>query len=172
MLKNILNNLYESFLIGGPLMNTEVMYSWKEKDYKDKDPVKDIVTTFIKGLDSINNAETFQIQIAQSDRLIDFSILVTVEKKLESLGGNRSLENWRTLELTHPELETSRLFIDKKTGTEIEIFHLPNQLNYSIFTYVHFKEPTLETNKIKETLEQTGKEVSQSFINVLDFLKI
>ena len=153
-------------------MNTEVMYTWKDKEYKDKDPVKDIVTTFIKGLGSINNSETFQIQIAQSDRLIDFSILATVEKKLVSLGGDKSLEKWRTLELTHPGLETSRLFIDKKTGTEVEIFHLPNLLNYSIFTYVHFKEPTLETNKIKETLEQTGKEVSQSIINVINFLKI
>ena len=152
-------------------MNTEVMYTWKEKDYEAKDTVKDIVNVFIKGLGSFDNSETFQIQIAQSDRLIDFGILINIEKSLDSLGRENSLEKWRTLELTHPGLETSRLFIDKKTETEIEIFHLPNQINYSVFTYVHFKEPTVETNKIKEVLEKKGKEVSQAFKNALNYLK-
>ena len=152
-------------------MNTEVMYTWKEKDYEAKDTVKDIVNAFIKGLSSPDNSEVFQVQIAQSDRLIDFSILINIEKSLDSLGKESSLEKWRTLELTHPGLETSRLFIDKKTDTEIEVFHLPNQTNYSIFTYVHFKEPTVETNKIKEVLETKGKEVSQAFKNTLNYLK-
>ena len=152
-------------------MNTEVMYTWKEKDYKDKEVVKRIVNTFVSALDSNSFNEKFQVQIAQSDRLIDFSILISIEKSLVSLGEEQAMKKWKTLELTHPGLENSRLFIDKKTQTEIEIFHLPNQLNYSIFTYVHFKEPNIETNKKLDLLEQNGKEVSQSFINVLDFLK-
>ena len=152
-------------------MNTEVMYTWKEKEYKDKDPVKDIVNTFIKGLGSTGTQETFQVQIAQSDRLIDFSILITIEKNVEAMGGESSLKKWKTLDLTHPDLETSRLYTDKKTETEIEVFYLPNQVNYSIFTYVHFKEPTIETDKIKESLEQKGKEVSQSFTDVINFIK-
>ena len=68
------------FLMGGSSMNTEVMYTWKNKDYKEKTIVKDLVNSFIKGLDSHQSQETFEIQIAQSDRLIDFSILTTVEK--------------------------------------------------------------------------------------------
>ena len=28
-------------------MNTEVMYTWKEKDYEDKDTVKDIVNVLV-----------------------------------------------------------------------------------------------------------------------------
>ena len=147
------------------------MYTWKEKDYADKEVVKKIVNTFVNALDSNSFNEKFQVQIAQSDRLIDFSILISIEKSLVSLGEEQAMKNWKTLELTHPGLENSRLFIDKKTQTEIEIFHLPNQLNYSIFTYVHFKEPNIETNKKLDLLEQNGKEVSQSFINVLDFLK-
>ena len=152
-------------------MNTEVMYTWKEKEYKDKDSVKDIVNTFIKGLGSTNTQETFQVQIAQSDRLIDFSILITVEKNVEAMGEEKSLTKWKTLDLTHPDLETSRLYTDKKTETEIEIFYLPNQVNYSIFTYVHFKDPTIETDKIKESLERKGKEISQSFTDVINFLR-
>ena len=152
-------------------MNPEVMYTWKEKNYKDKKTVKDIVNRFVEGLGSNNINENFQVQIAQSDRLIDFSILISIDKNLDSLGREKALAKWRELELTHPGLENSRLFIDKKTQTEVEIFHLPNQLNFSIFTYVHFKDPTIETNKTLDILEQKGKEVCQSFINVLQFLK-
>ena len=94
-------------------MNTEVMYTWKNKDYKEKNIVKDLVNSFIKGLGSHQSQETFEIQIAQSDRLIDFSILTTVEKKLDLIGGDKAIANWKTLELTHPGLETSRLFVDK-----------------------------------------------------------
>ena len=152
-------------------MNTEVMYTWKEKDYKDKDTVKEIVNSYIKGLSKDQINETLQIQIAQSDRLIDFSILTTIEKKLDELGGEKSIKKWKTLELTHSELETSRLFEDKKTDAEIEIFYLPNQINFSIFTYIHFKEPAVETDKKIEALEKRGEELSKSFNEVLQFLK-
>ena len=147
------------------------MYTWKDKDYKEKGMVKNLVNFFIKGLNSNQSPETFEIQIAQSDRLIDFSILITVEKKLELLGGDKSITKWKTLDLTHPGLETSRLFVDPKSETEIEIFHLPQQLNFSIFTYVHFKEPTVETNEKEDSLQKQGEEVGESFSKVLQFLK-
>ena len=157
--------------ISGVFMSLEISYAWKEEDSKDAALVKAFVDSVIKGLEKVVNPDEFELKIAQSDRLIDFSILVMLVKSVEEMGGETLFDNWKTLSLAHEDIEMSRLFQDPETKKEIEIFHLQEDKKISIFTYIHFYKPQEDTENKIYNLEIEGKSVGESFTRVLDFLK-
>ena len=64
-------------------MESNITYNWKKKDYEDIDLVKSFINTFIKEIIESSGEGSFEFIVAQSDRLIDFSILTIIEKKIK-----------------------------------------------------------------------------------------
>ena len=152
-------------------MSLEISYAWKERDDENAKLVKSFVDSVIKGMEKVVNSEEFELKVAQSDRLIDFSILVMTVKSVEEMGGDSIFNNWKTLKQTHEDIEMSRLFHDPETKKDLEIFHLEDEKKLSIFTYIHFYKPQEDTENKIYNLENEGKSVGDSFLRVMEFLK-
>lgn len=152
-------------------MSLEVSYAWKERDDQDAKLVKSFVDSVIKGMGKVVNSEEFELKVAQSDRLIDFSILVMTVKSVEEMGGDKMFKNWKTLAQAHEDIEMSRLFHDPETKKDLEVFHLEDEKKLSIFTYIHFYKPQEDSEDKIHNLEHEGKSVGDSFKRVMEFLK-
>ena len=152
-------------------MGTNVTFNWKKKDYENIDLVKSFIDSFIKKIVDSSGEENFEFIVAQSDRLIDFSILTLSEKKIKDFNHDDLFKRWESLELSNPGIDRSRIYIDPKTNIELEVFIMQEDQIFHIYTHTHFNKPEEDSqNKLAE-LEKEAKELGTTFKGVIDFFK-
>ena len=151
-------------------MSSKITFMWKEENSEDSELVKSFVDAVSKGLEHNITNEDIKIEVAQSDRLIDFSILVMIEKKLNELKGEETLEKWKTLEPAHEGVDNSKIFLDPNTQVKLEMFYDEKGKDLSIFSYLHFYRPTEDSESKRIKLEVEGKALGETLLKGLEFL--
>ena len=152
-------------------MEPIVTYNWKKKDYEDIDLVKSFINTFIKEITDSSGEDSFEFVVAQSDRLIDFSILTIIEKKIKDFEHDKLFKRWETLELTNPGIDRSRSYVDPETKIELEVFIMKEDQIFHIYTHTHFNKPIEDTEKKISDLGKEGKALGSTFKSVINFFK-
>ena len=152
-------------------MEPNVTYNWKKKDYEDIDLVKSFINTFIKEITDSSGEDSFEFVVAQSDRLIDFSILTIIEKKIKDFEHDKLFKRWETLELTNPGIDRSRSYVDPETKIELEVFIIKEDQIFHIYTHTHFNKPIEDTEKKISDLGKEGKALGSTFKSVINFFK-
>ena len=151
-------------------MSSKITFIWKEENSEDSDLVKSFVDAVSKGIEITFSDDDIKIEVAQSDRLIDFSILVMIEKKLDDLKGESTLKNWKTLDPAHEGVDNSRIFLEANTQVKLEMFYDEKGKDMSIFSYLHFYRPTEDSESKRVKLEVEGKALGEAFTKGLAFL--
>ena len=152
-------------------MSSKITFMWKEENSEDSDLVKSFVDAVSKGIECTITDEDIKIEVAQSDRLIDFSILVMIEKKLDELKGEATLEKWKTLEPAHEGVDNSKIFSEPNNKLKLEMFYDKEGEDLSIFSYLHFYKPTEDSENKRMQLEIEGKALGEVFSKGLAFLR-
>ncbi len=152
-------------------MEPNVTYNWKKKDYGDIDLVKSFINNFIKETIEASGEDSFEFIVAQSDRLIDFSILTIIEKKIKDFEDDKLFKRWETLVLTNPGIDRSRSYVDPETKIELEVFIMKEDQIFHIYTHTHFNKPIEDTERKISDLGKEGKALGNAFKGVINFLK-
>ena len=152
-------------------MSSKITFMWKEENSQDSDLVKSFVDAVSKGIEYSITDEDIKIEVAQSDRLIDFSILVMIEKKLDELKGELTLNKWKTLEPAHEGVDNSKIFSEPGNTIKLEMFYDEEGRDLSIFSYLHFYRPTEDSESKRVQLEVEGKALGKVFLKGLAFLR-
>ncbi|MDC0255443.1 hypothetical protein OAK75_11125 [Bacteriovoracales bacterium] len=152
-------------------MEPNVTYNWKKKDYEHIDLVKSFINAFIKEISDSSGENSFEFIVAQSDRLVDFSILTIIEKKIKDFEHDKLFKRWETLELTNPGIDRSRSYVDPETKIELEVFIMKEDQIFHIYTHSHFNKPIENTEKKIFDLGKEGKALGSTFKNVINFFK-
>tara|TARA_Y100001970_G_C13936748_1_gene701084 strand:- start:129 stop:656 length:528 start_codon:yes stop_codon:yes gene_type:complete len=163
-------NLPEN-LSRGIIMSSKITFIWKEENSEDSDLVKSFVHAVSKGIELTISDEDIKIEVAQSDRLIDFSILVMIEKRLDELKGEATLKKWNTLEPAHEGVDNSKIFLDPDNQVKLEMFYDEKEKDLSIFSYLHFYKPTEDSESKRIKLEVEGKALGEALSKGMIFLK-
>ena len=152
-------------------MESNITYNWKKKDYADIDLVKSFINTFIKEITDSSGEDSFEFIVAQSDRLIDFSILTIIEKKIKDFEHDKLFKRWETLVPTNPGIDRSRSYVDPETKIELEVFIMKEDQIFHIYTHTHFNKPIEDTEKKISDLGKEGRALGSTFKNVISFFK-
>ena len=152
-------------------MTSKVTFIWKEENSDDSILVESFIDAVSSGIEKSIPGEDNKIEVAQSDRLIDFSILVLLEKKLGELKGDSTLNKLEKLECAHEGVENSRIFLEPENEVKLELFYDEKGKDLSIFSYLHFYKPTEDSNKKREILKVEAEKVGKAFLKGLSFLK-
>ena len=152
-------------------MESNITYNWKKKDYADIDLVKSFINTFIKEITDSSGEDSFEFVVAQSDRLIDFSILTIIEKKIKDFEHDKLFKRWETLVPTNPGIDRSRSYVDPETKIELEVFIMKEDQIFHIYTHTHFNKPIEDTEKKISDLGKEGRALGSTFKNVISFFK-